>query len=607
MAVTPQYRSSFYHFIRLFLPVIAVIFLTLLSISFWYQYENDKRGIITKLDTLSSTYSLLLAEPIVNNDIATIDSYIASLLSDPDIVLLHIIDEQGKVLHHFGELQDFDPDNLRQITLKYANEESLFRIGKFRLGISLERLHKNLLKDFIVQLILFLALILTTSLMIMGVFDRVITQPMNALTRAIQGFLQHREIQDVNTHDSREFQLVADNFKEMQIRLIESQQQLETAFQEKSRALYAEQESHLKTSRDLFLTRNLANITLRSLSEAIITIDQNHIVNSINPASEHLIHIPIETAIGSPVDKVIHLADNPQAGHNHLLDWINSNEDHLLLKDILLLSHNNEQRIVEIHASRLYGMDNEPIGISFTIRDITESKKLEEKLSYEAMHDPLTGLFNRRAYELRASEYIADAQATQNTHTLCYIDLDRFKVVNDTCGHSAGDDLLRQITDEIKSCVRNTDHLARLGGDEFAILLFECSLPQAEKICRKILEKVNVYSFHWDKHVFHISCSIGIVEINQHTVSSQNLLRQADTACYLAKEKGRNQFYIHHKDDDHAKQHSGEIRWVNEVSWVLEHHQLEVWAQAIVPTRQSKPQLWYEMFARARTRDGVLH
>ena len=237
--------------------------------------------------------------------------------------------------------------------------------------------------------------------------------------------------------------------------------------------------------------------------------------------------------------------------------------------------------------------------------DITDSRQLAQKLSYQATHDDLTGLINRAEFETRLAMKVENAKLNDSEHALCFLDLDQFKVINDTCGHIAGDELLRQLGKLLNGVMRRSDTLARLGGDEFAILVTDCNQRQAEKIANEVRELIEQFQFIWDSQVFTIGVSIGLTSINSQTINRTEALKQADTACYAAKNSGRNRVYIYQGHDKNLVQQEGEFKWVNEIKEALVDNRLVLYVQPIVTTSSNQLDS-YEILVRLRGKNGQL-
>ncbi len=238
--------------------------------------------------------------------------------------------------------------------------------------------------------------------------------------------------------------------------------------------------------------------------------------------------------------------------------------------------------------------------------DITEARRLNEETSYQATHDQLTGLINRHEFDLRLERVILAAKNNLTEHALCFLDLDQFKIVNDTCGHIAGDELLRQIGGLLQGNVRSRDTIARLGGDEFAILMEHCSIDLAFGACEQILKLLQDFRFHWQDYTFIIGGSIGLAIIDQHTRDSSEALRNVDTACYSAKDAGRNRVEVHREDSLRLQQRRGEIQWSTEISEALDDDRFLLYAQPIKPLSNPDRGMSYEVLVRMLRKDGEI-
>ncbi len=208
-------------------------------------------------------------------------------------------------------------------------------------------------------------------------------------------------------------------------------------------------------------------------------------------------------------------------------------------------------------------------------------KQSKDQLTHHASHDALTGLVNRREFESRAERLLSTVNRNEHAHALCFLDLDQFKIVNDSCGHVAGDELLKQLTAILEKVVRKRDTLARLGGDEFGVLMEHCSLEQARRLANAIQQAVNDFVFSWEKSIFKVGVSIGLVEINVQTRNLTELLKDADSACYMAKELGRNRTHVYHPQDEDLAKRSGEMQWVSRLNHALAENRFCIYAQAI--------------------------
>jgi len=230
--------------------------------------------------------------------------------------------------------------------------------------------------------------------------------------------------------------------------------------------------------------------------------------------------------------------------------------------------------------------------------DITEARDLSEKISYQASHDVLTGLANRSEFDRYVKEAIQLVHTDNSEHVLCYLDLDQFKVINDTCGHLAGDELLRQLGDVLKKQIRQQDFMARLGGDEFGVLMYGCSLSDAFRLCEHLRDVIKDFRFYWESKSFAIGVSIGITAINKSSRSAVNLFKEADSACYAAKEKGRNRIHVYSPDDEELALRQGEMQWVEKIQRGIENNSFCLYGQPIVAIAQHDEDLHFETLIR---------
>lgn len=238
--------------------------------------------------------------------------------------------------------------------------------------------------------------------------------------------------------------------------------------------------------------------------------------------------------------------------------------------------------------------------------DITETRQLADKIAYQASHDELTGLTNRRRFDIHLQSLVKQAQADGSSHIMCYLDLDQFKIVNDTCGHLAGDELLKQLGELLKQQVRKTDILARLGGDEFGVLMAHCSKEQAMLTGEKLRNAIADFQFAWENRSFSVSVSIGITPINRTSSNAVEVLKEADAACYAAKEKGRNRIHVFSSTDEELAERQGEMRWVEKIRAGIDENRFQLYGQLIVPIGNQEEGLHFETLLRYRDEQGAI-
>jgi diguanylate cyclase (GGDEF)-like protein/PAS domain S-box-containing protein len=309
--------------------------------------------------------------------------------------------------------------------------------------------------------------------------------------------------------------------------------------------------------------------------------------------------------------------------HNcSIFDFIHS-EDTPLMQGLIercftspLQVHNEEMRnichngrVIWIRATaRLVENEQQVSSLLIVYEDITETRLLNEQIAYQADHDALTGLANRNKFDRYLKRAITLAHQEDTEHALCYLDLDQFKIVNDSCGHLAGDELLKQLGDLLGKHIRQYDFIARLGGDEFGILMHNCSPSQAFQACEKLRDLIKDFSFAWEDRSFTIGVSIGVSSINIASSNAVDLLKAADAACYVAKEKGRNRVHVFRPDDKDLAMRQGEMQWVEKIRQGLEQNHFFLYGQAIVPLLDSKDNteegLHFEVLLRYRDDRG---
>lgn len=265
----------------------------------------------------------------------------------------------------------------------------------------------------------------------------------------------------------------------------------------------------------------------------------------------------------------------------------------------------NKGRIIWVRATaRLVENEHQQSSLLLVSEDITEARLLGEKIAYQASHDALTGLANRSQFDSYIKQAVALAYADNSEHALCYLDLDQFKVVNDTCGHLAGDELLRQLGELLRRHIRKQDFVARLGGDEFGVLMNNCSLNEAFRACENLRDLVKDFRFAWEDRSFTIGVSIGIAAINGSSGNAVNLLKEADAACYVAKDNGRNRVHVFRPDDEELAMRQGEMQWVEKIQRGLEQNRFCLYGQPIVAIAHHEEGVHFETLVRYQDDDG---
>ena len=326
-------------------------------------------------------------------------------------------------------------------------------------------------------------------------------------------------------------------------------------------------------------------LALQSLAEAIIATDKDGRVTFMNPAAEALTGSEAASAGGKLLEEVVSLVD--ETDRRLLTDPVRqaltSGSAVNLSRRALLLSRNSGgERSIELTASPIRNSSQELVGAVVMLHDITELRGLARQMSYQATHDALTGLANRREFERRLEESIDSGHRGDGQHVLCYLDLDHFKLVNDTSGHVAGDSMLREVAKLLRDAVRDSDTVGRLGGDEFGLLLIGCPLDKARQIADDLCRAVSDYRFVWKDKIFNIGVSVGLVEISRESGTLEELLAAADTACYVAKKQGSGRVAVYSARDEAHARHTGEIQWLQRLQSALKENRFHLYHQVIV-------------------------
>ena len=305
----------------------------------------------------------------------------------------------------------------------------------------------------------------------------------------------------------------------------------------------------------LFREKELAQVTLQSIGDAVVTTDAFGRVKSINPVAEKLTGWRQAEAEGLPLKEVFRLVNETtqKPVENPVDKLLRGKGDEDFANNTILIARNGSEFAIAPSAAPIRSREGEIIGVVLVFRDVTSSRQMARQLSWQASHDPLTGLVNRREFEQRLSQALLTAQQQKTQHALCYLDLDKFKVVNDTCGHAAGDELLLAVTKILQDQVRKSDTVARLGGDEFAVLLEQCPLERGKEIAENIRQHIKEFRFVFQEKTFSIGVSIGLASITPESPNLDRILSLADAACYAAKNSGRNRVCIASDSDDNIQ------------------------------------------------------
>lgn len=356
--------------------------------------------------------------------------------------------------------------------------------------------------------------------------------------------------------------------------------------------------------------RAQAQTTLESLAEGVVTTDLQGHIDYLNLSAEKLAGVRRDQALGKSFGDIVKLVD--EADRRDLGDPVArtltmQKRISMGRRALLMPADGGREVSIDATASPIANPDGEIVGVAIIMRDVSELRGLTREMSYQASHDALTGLVNRREFERRVNKALDVAKSEDSSHVLCYMDLDRFKPVNDTCGHQAGDNMLREVANLLRDQVRDSDIVARVGGDEFAILLAGCPLDKAIQITEDVCAAVARYRFAWQDRIFDIGISIGLVEINRQSSTLEDLLNAADSACYVAKQEGRGRVHVYSARDEEEARKRGEIHWLSKLQTGIRDEQFELFTQPIISVAGRVPRgPAVEVYLRLRDADGQL-
>jgi diguanylate cyclase (GGDEF)-like protein/PAS domain S-box-containing protein len=359
----------------------------------------------------------------------------------------------------------------------------------------------------------------------------------------------------------------------------------------------------------IFEEKERAQVTLQSIGDGVITTDAYGLIDYINPVAADLTGWNMRSARGKPVNEIMTIVNEHTraAVDNPVLTCLKEGRVISLAQNSILITRKGEEIPVQDSAAPIRDRIGNIIGAVMVFHDTSNETRLFRQLSYQASHDALTGLINRHEFENRLMMALDKLRREpDSTHALLYVDLDQFKVVNDTFGHAAGDELLRQLSELIQGRIRSTDELARLGGDEFGILLEGCSELRAMEVAEEIRDAIEGYRFEWQESFTTIRCSIGVVVATADYEDVGSVMSSADVACYSAKDMGRNQVHLY-KDSDASLRHE-EMKWVSRITSAVEEDRLELFFQPIIGIGEQggKERGHYELLLRMRNEAGEI-
>lgn len=568
------------------------------SMMITYSMKSNKESGINRLQVLSSIIGDRSKAALVFNDESQINSNLQSLSYEPTILFACIYTANNELIGQYQKnatqnitcrntAQPKKPDNSTHYYDNagniYVHQEIILSgdiVGEVVIYLDTAILEQSAIKNSAI-IIAIIVLGITIAYLMIEKLQVYISGPIRRLSNVAKNISENHDYKIRAEKESEdETGLLVDTFNEML-----------STINQKNREIMAVRDNYLA----LYDKNPMMLFTLNH--DGIILSTNEYVSELFNSSSSDLIGKSIkEIALNDDIDTIEELITKCRVNPNrvHKCDF-----RFLDIHKKIIWIRSTTRNITENDGSK---------NILFVCEDITETHTLTEKLSYQASHDTLTGLINRREFEHRISLALKNSKTLGQQHALFFIDLDQFKVINDTCGHLAGDHLLRELVSTLNPVIRKNDTLARLGGDEFGVLLENCALKKASEVADLILSKINSFKFRWENTSFAVGASIGVVPFDQHSSSITILMTDADAACYIAKRQGRNRIHIYSPGDKDIATHHGEMNWVNRIQEALNNDDFTLMAQSITRTGESTQHDYshYEILTRMIDKDGTL-
>ena len=359
----------------------------------------------------------------------------------------------------------------------------------------------------------------------------------------------------------------------------------------------------------LFREIDRAQVTLSSIADGVIRTDARGAVDFLNPVAERMTGCSLSQAYGRPLSEVYHVVDETTRtpSFDPVEQCLREQRQIAVPGSRILLHAEGVEFTITDSVVPIRNREGEIVGAVLVFKDLSQVREMEEEMNHLARHDALTGLINRRAFEEEVEALIEETNGNGRKHALCYLDLDEFTLINDSCGHAAGDEFIRQITSVLVGKVRSSDIVARMGGDEFGILLTNCGFKRAGSIAKDLAEAVRRVRFSWEDRVYAVGVSIGLVPISSDSECAEMVLKAADAACHVAKETGRNRIHVYQEGDTAIAERSGEMQWISRIHKALAEDRFTLYQQPLAPlSERASPGPLHEILVRMLDEDGAL-
>ena len=480
--------------------------------------------------------------------------------------------------HIINEEHDVEKQHQSSIKVYFINKEK-----------TLAELRKNMLLAIGVGILLF-------GFFLRYVLRIMVTQPFITMLESAKRFTLGDESVRFNETRQDEFGYLGRFINHAIESILEQQETLVYALDKVSTSEIA-----------LMIEKETAEVTLHSITDSVLTVDQKCIVTFVNPAAEKLLGKTLDELIGKPIYEALNIVD--EAFNPLVLDPVTEcfKKGNIIKfpEQSSLLNEKSNLIAIEASAAPMKNDAGDLLGAVVVVQDVSHTRKLTHQLSYQASHDALTGLYNRRKFETHLQKTLTNAEVDGTQHVLLYLDLDQFKIVNDTCGHVAGDELLQQLPLLFHKVLRSGDSVARLGGDEFGVLLENCSLEKSLPIADELRQHIKDFRFVWEDKTFEIGVSIGVVAIDSENTDMTHLLGCADIACYAAKDAGRNRVHVYEESDIAVSMRQGEMQWTTRIAKALEENRFCLYRQNIISVKTADVE-HVEVLLRMVDEDGSI-
>ncbi len=576
----------------IFSATLTILLVTAGALLF-YKTKEIKQSHVQEAGTIARILAQdFLRVILLNNSDVTIDM-VKKIEAFPDIAHATILNKNKTpiLIYTHPELSAIDISKVNASL--YAEKNNLHDITSPLLynGVSYGEAHilfynKTFKKEFIIfikQTWYLIPGLLLLSFLVSLYFQRFFTQPIRVLSVAVDELENLDDsLLDMSLANSKEMSSLFSGFQKMASKINQTQANL------------ADQKERL-------------HIMLESIADGVIATDIYGKVTYINPAAEHITRWGKQDAINCPVEEVYPVVkEGTDLSLTSIIDeTIITGVTHFSLDDTTIATREGNSIPIKSSISPIRDQDRNIIGTIIIFQNVSETRELANELKHQASHDALTNLANRTEFEKRLIRLISKRQLNIN-HALLYLDLDQFKIVNDTSGHTAGDALLKQVATLLEEDVRDTDVVARLGGDEFAVLLEHCTSVQAIEVAEKIRERINDFTFIWEDKPFKIGVSIGVVPIEDSVQTADDLLRDADLACYAAKDNGRNRVHVYRIEDKALEKRHREMNWVSLIRNAIKNGQLTLYAQHVREMDIPGAVTHFEVLVRYRDNTGKI-